>query len=105
MRLQHFSLKVMALLCTLSFGAMAAETVTKPIRQLGYGKLTATALSPDGTQFLTGSTDGQVRLWDVGVERWYKHLQVYLMKSLLLPFPLMVSGFWQLLFRQPVTGI
>ena len=57
---------MVALVCILSFGAMAAETVTEPIKQYGYGSLTSSAFSTDGTKFLTGSVDGKVRLWDVG---------------------------------------
>jgi len=65
---QRFSLKIAALFCTLTFGAMAAETVTEPIREFGYGVLAASSLTPDGTKFLTGSADGKVRLWDIESE-------------------------------------
>ena len=41
------------------------DTITVPLGQYGYGELTITAVSPDGTKMLTGSSDGKTRLWDM----------------------------------------
>jgi WD40 repeat protein len=46
-------------------GSLHADTTTVPLRQFGYGKLTCSALSSNGTKMVTGSADGKVRLWDV----------------------------------------
>ncbi len=41
------------------------DNLSTPLMQYGYGKLNAIAYSPDGTKFLTGSSDGKARLWDL----------------------------------------
>jgi len=46
-------------------GQCATDTVTVPLKYLGYGQLGAVALSPDGTKFLTGSADRKMRLWNL----------------------------------------
>jgi WD40 repeat protein len=42
----------------------AVDTVTVPIKQFGYGVMSGACISPDGSQFLTGSLDCRVHLWD-----------------------------------------
>lgn len=44
--------------------ATAAVIAERPLHILGAGRLTRTALSPDGTRLLTGAKDGIGRLWD-----------------------------------------
>ena len=56
---------VSALLLGVVENCFTMDTVTVPLQKFGYGKLLCTALSPDGTKFLTGSGDDNVRLWDV----------------------------------------
>jgi WD40 repeat protein len=53
----------------LVFGASpiySQEVTTTPAKSFGYGIITSNAaLSPDGRTFLTGSSDGIIRMWDV----------------------------------------
>lgn len=58
------------LIVTISFlffplSICSAESITTPYKQFGIGVLRGGAcISPDGSKFLTGSSDGNVRLWD-----------------------------------------
>lgn len=54
-----------SILAFLPSSSLCEGTITEPVRQFGYGRLTYAAPSPDGTKFVTGSEDGNVRLWDM----------------------------------------
>ena len=57
------------------FGAVltysaAADTITVPVKQFGYGAFSSNiAVSPDGRTFAAGASDGTTRLWDIATER------------------------------------
>lgn len=59
------SLPTIVLLLVSIFGVLFAEDVINtPVKQISYGNLMGLQISPDGQLFVTGSSDGNVRIWD-----------------------------------------
>jgi WD40 repeat protein len=56
---------VTAILVCIQAGEAAVDTVTTPLKEIVSGSLDCAVLSADGTQFITGSEDSRVRLWNV----------------------------------------
>lgn len=65
-RLSVFLIVTLLLAALPSAAAHAAATLTEPLVQYGYGTLTARpVVTPDGEHMVTGSGDGNARLWDL----------------------------------------